>query len=202
MEYEVKIIGISPIIMHSASGAYSRHPLRLEASEIIRRQGSNRTESDDARLAEIETALSLWLDGNNMPTIPASAVRANIETSARKLRQGPQVREGLIVTEIVEFDYDRDKYGETLGELRKTTQFTTNVKVQRSMVFRTRARFELPWSLTFRIDVDDELVDQEQLRTWLDIGGRRIGLGDWRPEKSGIHGRYKLESITEMPEDA
>ena len=202
MEYEIKIVGISPIIMHSASGANPRHPLRLEASEITRRQGSNRTESDDAHLAEIETTLSFWLDANEMPTIPASAVRANIETAARKRRQGPQVREGLLVSEIVAFEYDSEKYGETLTELRQTTQFTVPVKVQRNMIFRTRARFELPWALTFRVDVDDELVDEEQLRTWLDIGGRRIGLGDWRPEKSGIHGRYKLESIKELSEDA
>ena len=137
-----------------------------------------------------------------MPTIPASAVRANIEISARKLRQGPQVREGLIVSEVVSFDYDTEKYGTTINELRSTTQFTVPVKVQRNMIFRTRARFELPWALTFRVDVDDELVDQEQLRTWLDIGGRRIGLGDWRPEKSGIHGRYKLQSIKELSEEA
>ena len=57
-----------------------------------------------------------------------------------------------------------------------------------------RARFD-EWAVTFRVDVDPELVDREQLLTWLDIGGRRIGVGNWRPEKSGRFGRFKLENI-------
>ena len=50
----------------------------------------------------------------------------------------------------------------------------------------------------FRYEVDDELVDQTQLETWLDIAGRRIGLGDWRPAKSGHFGRFETLSILEV----
>ena len=60
---------------------------------------------------------------------------------------------------------------------------------------RTRAKFDLPWSCTFEADVDDELVSREHLERWLDIAGRRIGLGDWRPEKSDTYGRFELESM-------
>ena len=49
--------------------------------------------------------------------------------------------------------------------------------------------------MTFTVEVDDELVDQDRLATWLDIGGRRIGLGDWRPEKSGHYGRFETVAI-------
>ena len=47
-------------------------------------------------------------------------------------------------------------------------------------------------------DVDEELVDQAKLTAWLAVGGRRIGLGDWRPEKSGVFGRFDVESVTEL----
>ena len=115
-----------------------------------------------------------------------------IETSARKLKQGPQVREGLVVESIDAFDYDRERLGTTVEELGKTAQFTVGVVVQRSRVLRTRALFD-PWSLTFTLNCDDELIDKEQLATWLDIGGRRIGLGDWRPEKNGSYGRFEAK---------
>ena len=83
-----------------------------------------------------------------------------------------------------------------LDVLQKSVQFTTSVVVQRSgRILRTRAKFDLPWSCAFEVDADDELVDESKLRQWLDIGGRRIGLGDWRPEKSGEYGRFKLVSI-------
>ena len=93
MEFEVKIKGIRPIIMHSAAGLNPRLPANIEKTQITSQQGKNRSESDDARLAELECLLSLWLDAET-PTIPASAVRACIETSARRLRQGLKVREG------------------------------------------------------------------------------------------------------------
>ena len=191
MLHKLRIEGVSPIIMHSAAGIDPLLPINVEKAEITRKRGSNRTAADDARLRELETIGSLWLGANDRPAIPAAAIRAVIETGARKLKQGPQVREGLVITET-SFEYDEAKYGKTLAKLSKSTQFTISVVVQRSRIMRTRAMFELPWACEFEIDGDDELVSQEHLERWLDIAGRRIGLGDWRPEKSGTYGRFKL----------
>ena len=52
--------------------------------------------------------------------------------------------------------------------------------------------------MVFTVEVDNELVDKTQLESWLDISGRRIGLCDWRPEKSGSFGRFATESIKEV----
>ena len=196
MRYEVTIRGSQPgLIQHNgASGLDVRSPANLEKAEISRKKGSNRTESDDARLRELECQTSLWLDAGGKATIPEGAIRSMIETAARKLKQGPQVREGLMVERVTAFDYDRTALGETVEELGVKAQFTTGVVVQRNRVLRTRARFP-EWEATFILDVDDELCDREQIETWLDIGGRRIGLGDWRPEKSGQHGRFTVESV-------
>ena len=196
MLYNVEIKGIRPIIMHSGAGLDPRHPANLEKAELTKKRGSNRTESDEARIAELETLLAFWLDWANNPTIPAAAIRANIETGARKVKQGPQVREGLVVASVDGFDYDIDRYGDTLDQLAQTTQFRVGVVVQRQRILRTRAMFELPWACRYTLDCDDELVDKTQLETWLDIAGRRIGLGDWRPEKSGDYGRFEVVSIS------
>ena len=116
-----------------------------------------------------------------------------IETGARKLKQGPQVREGLIVDLIGEFIYDK-AMGTAVEELGESAQFTVGVVVQRARILRTRAKFD-DWGLRFVLECDDELIDREQLAAWLDIAGRRIGLGDWRPEKSGDYGRFEVVSI-------
>ena len=50
-------------------------------------------------------------------------------------------------------------------------------------------------------DVDEELVDKAKLTAWLAVGGRRIGLGDWRPEKSGVFGRFDVEDVIELADD-
>ena len=120
-----------------------------------------------------------------------------IEESARKLKQGPQVREGLIVMEST-FHYDTEKYGTTLVELGKRCQFTVPVRIGQARVLSTRAKFDLPWSCAFKLDTDPEQVDERQLAVWLKIGGRRIGLGDWRPSKSGNYGRFETTAINQL----
>ena len=193
MRYEVTITGLSPLITHNgAAGLDTRSPANVEKAEIARKKGSNRTATDDERLKELECQTSLWLNQGGTPTVPEGAIRACIETGARKLKQGPQVREGLVVEKVESFDYDRETLGDTVEELGKRAQFTVGVVVQRNRILRTRAKFD-EWACTFTLDCDDELVDKEQLESWLDIAGRRIGLGDWRPEKSGTYGRFEAE---------
>ena len=196
MLFDVEIRGLRPIIHHSGKGIDPKHPANIEKSALARITASNRTEDDEARLAELECQVALWLDEDGRPTIPAAALRSCIETAARRLRQGPQVREGLVVDRVHEFRYDVDRYGDELTKLVQTTQFRIGVVVQRQRILRTRAMFEPPWGCRFTVDADDSLVDQQQLEAWLDIAGRRIGLGDWRPEKSGDYGRFETVSVT------
>ena len=191
MRYRCTLTGVSGYIMHNlAAGLDTRSPAKLEISSIAKKRGSNRTEADDARLVELECQNGLYLDDGGRPTLPAAAIRAAIETGARKKKQGPQVREGLVVEGVEAFHYDTGRYGATVEALGKSAQFTVPVVVQRARIMRTRAKFDPPWTIRATVDVDDELVDKTQLLAWLDIGGRRIGLCDWRPEKSGMHGRF------------
>ena len=110
MLFDVEIRGVRPIIHDSGAWLDPKHPANIEKSDITRNRGSNRTESDESRIAELECQLALWLDENGQPTIPAAALRSCIETASRKLKQGPQVREGLIVSEVQDFFYDRERY--------------------------------------------------------------------------------------------
>ena len=193
MRYQVTIKGVSPLITNNgAAGLDTRSPANVEKAEIASKKGSNRTATDDARIAELECQTSLWLDARDAATIPEGAIRACIEAGAKKRRQGALVREGLGVDGVQSFDYDREALGTTVEELGKRAQFSAPVRIGTSRVLRTRAKFN-EWSCAFTLDCDDEIVDQEQLETWLDIAGRRIGLGDWRPAKSGTYGRFEFE---------
>ena len=197
MQYRITISGISPIIHHNGTaGLDIRSALSREIAAIAAKRGGNRTAADDDRLRELEAQRSLWLDESRAPTIPATAIRSMIEGGARKRKQGPQVRGGLVVLSTA-FDYDREKYGTGIGKLGRSTQYTVPVVVKSNRILRTRAKFDTPWSCTFEVDVDDELIDQDNLLEWLDIAGRQIGVGDWRPQKSGMYGRFTTSKIDE-----
>ena len=144
MFYHVRIEGQTAIIQNSAAGLDPLLPINQEKASITRQRSSNRTEPDDERLRQLEAIGSLWLDDEERPMIPATAIRSVIETGAKKLRQGAQVREGLAVIDT-SFTYNVTVYGESLDELAKTVQFTVPVVVQRSRVLRTRAKFDPPW---------------------------------------------------------
>ena len=198
MRYRIKIEGTSPLLMHSARGVDRFSPEKQEIAELTKKRGDNFTSIDAGKVAELEASLSLWLDAKGAVAIPPEAIRACIETSARKRKEGPMVREGLLV-ESTEFHYDTERYGVTLEELSKTTQFSAVVVVQRSRINRTRAQFE-EWACTFVLDCDDELIDASKIDAWLRIAGKRIGLGDWRPEKSGMRGRFIVKEFEELGE--
>ena len=131
MEWQIKIEGKRPIIMHSGSSMGNRNAISAERALILGKRNADRTQADEARLAELDCYDSLWVEGD-APTIPATALRKCIETAARKLKQGPLVREGLIITGT-EFVYDTPRYGESLGEVIQNAQFTTGVVVQRNL---------------------------------------------------------------------
>ena len=195
MLYRITITGASPVLHHNgAAGLDTRSPISREIAAITAKRGGNRTEADDDRLRELECQRALWLDERGAPTIPATAIRACIEGGARKRKQGPQVRGGMVVLSTA-FDYDKEKHGESIEEIGRSAQFTVPVVVQRSRILRTRARFDTPWSCQFEIDTDEELIDKTQLLEWLDIAGRQIGLGDWRPQTSGTFGRFTVKGI-------
>ena len=202
MQYRFRISGISPLLMHNgAAGLDTRSPLSREIAAITAKRGGNRTESEDERLRELECQRSLWLDADGAPAIPATAVRAAIEAGARRRKQGTQVRSGLFVLKTV-FEYDRERYGATQQEIGNRAQYTVPVVVNRSRVARTRAKFDPPWRCTVTVDVDGELIDKDQLLEWLEIAGRQVGLGDWRPEKSGVFGRFNVESFEAVADGA
>lgn len=197
MELRIVIEGRTPLIQHNGiAGLDTSSDWAREKAEIIRKKGSNRTEADEKRARQIDTASSIYWDSKARPTVPADQLRTVIEQGARKIRQGPQVREGLVVVAVEHFAYDENRYGTTEEHLQDTTQFTVPVVVQRNRILRTRAMFDLPWSVTFVVDIDPDLVDEKQLAQWLDIAGRRVGMGDWRPAKSGRYGTFRLKEIT------
>ena len=199
MRFEFHLAGVSALIQHNgAAGLDTTSPDSREIAEIAAKRGVNRTDVDERRLRELECRRSLYLGADGAPAVPEAALRSMIEASARKRRQGPLVREGLMI-EAVTFRYDVKRYGKTLEDLGRKAQFTVPVVVQRQRIARTRAKFDPPWSIVGIADVDPELVDVQKLTAWLEVGGRRIGLGDWRPERSGFFGRFTVNKVVELP---
>ena len=56
-----------------------------------------------------------------------------------------------------------------------------------------RYRAEFPeWAMSFDIKYNASVFSLEQIVSFFNFGGFSVGLGDWRSEKGGIFGSYKI----------
>lgn len=67
------------------------------------------------------------------------------------------------------------------------------VPATKGRVLRHRPRFDT-WCVSCRIEWDDALLKESEVRRILDDCGSRVGLLDFRPEKKGPFGRFMVTS--------
>lgn len=65
------------------------------------------------------------------------------------------------------------------------------IPATKGRIMRHRPRFE-HWSLRFVLEVDPQVLPPEIVHQLLEEGGRRQGIGDYRPEKGGPFGRFAI----------
>ena len=46
------------------------------------------------------------------------------------------------------------------------------------------------WSLTFNVELDEDIISESLFRDIVDAAGSRVGLGDFRPDNKGPFGRF------------
>lgn len=54
-----------------------------------------------------------------------------------------------------------------------------------------RPRFD-NWAINFSMLIDTEQMEDSKIRDLVDIAGRRIGVGDFRPQRKGIYGQFRV----------
>jgi len=64
----------------------------------------------------------------------------------------------------------------------------------RMMVSRPRMD---KWGCEFEIILNDESIDTSTIHEILEHAGKYVGIGDWRPEKKGMFGKFYVKHIEE-----
>jgi hypothetical protein len=68
------------------------------------------------------------------------------------------------------------------------------VPATKGRIVRHRPRLD-EWSLSFELEYDSDLMSRDQVEMIVRDTGRRVGLGDFRPENKGMFGRFDLIEI-------
>lgn len=101
-------------------------------------------------------------------------------------------RAGLTKDKVSTYGAFRIGGGELI-EIKGTPRMREDYAVINNGAPEIRYRAEFPdWSMTFDIQYNAAVFSLEQIVTFFNFGGFAVGLGDWRTEKGGVFGGYRV----------
>ncbi len=148
-----------------------------------------KTEADHEEIARLQFLGSLYV-GNGLGIIlPAEVSESCINGGARKFKEGPLAKAGMVVMEHAKLIFEGPQAPDEMWEDGRFT-FQKMVVIARSRVLGTRPIFD-KWSSTIEVNFENTVCDQAQIYKWLVKAGQIVGLCDWRPR----YGRFDVKVV-------
>jgi hypothetical protein len=184
---QVEIRGITPLLIH-------RFGEEAEAGKKTRRiEVKDRNPRDEARkVAYIATDGTFYFNAFAIPNSMGNAGSSHKATGSRKSLR-------FVVPSAVRMDTDAVTIMNGSGPAKdfEVDARPVTIPATKGRVMRYRPRFE-QWGAKFMLHIDDELLSPEMAHQLLNEAGQSIGIGDFRPEKRGPFGRFRVTGWKEM----
>lgn len=189
----LKITGTSPLLMHSDRLVNRFDELSIKMNAIHGKK--KKTDEDHEAMARIEWEAGLYYDADLGPYIPGKVCKAVLLRGATKYKLGPKIKSGVVVM--------TDKAPLAYAGPRELTKMWDNnsfkdvrsVVIMGKRIMRCRPMFPVGWSATFEVVFDPAVIDLSDLVMSAESAGALVGIGDYRPEKSGDFGRFTVEVL-------
>jgi hypothetical protein len=176
----IPILGTSPLIVH-------RFGEKAKRTMLDAMQGRKTPKEPKNPEAEADAAFYRLIDGT--PGFPAIAFKSATIGAARFYKQ-------LTMTELRQYFYvhgEAGQGGELLVRIEGEPRVREDVvRVQRGTDLRYRPEF-LAWRTTLRVTYITSSITRTSLLSLIDAGGMGVGVGEWRPEKKGMNGTYRID---------
>jgi hypothetical protein len=181
-----KIIGVSPLLVHNGQLADPLNPHAKAMAQISAKR--KKTEADQRQLADLEFLGSLYIS-KGMPCLPAEMMEAALVRAAGHERRSAKAKAGIMIREDLLLQYDGPKDAQAL---RADPRFRLRcaVRIGPSRIMRTRPRFS-DWAADVTVNYLPKILNEQDIRNFLEVVGSEIGVGDWRPK----FGRFHVEDI-------
>lgn len=178
---EVEISGISPLLQH-------RYPLEDSEQES---KAKNKKQNED----DIEKSLYRLPDGTIYQ--PSTHFISSMKKAGAKFQisgQGKTTYKNIIGSGAIIISPDAIPHENQQFEIDVRRVVVPSTK---GGVARKRPCFKT-WSLKFEIEYDDDEISAAMIQEILEYAGRRVGIGDFRPEKGGPFGRFAVAKFKEQ----
>jgi hypothetical protein len=203
----IKVTGMSELLMHNSRLVNPMDPATKElksAHSEWKRTGSDEAFYEMARAEFYGGIYHYEAEGTLIgPYWPTEAFHACLKyAGAKVVKKGRTTFKNFVAAALIpgESDinpltYAGSRRGQPvprgLAELWADPhfRFMKPVRVGGSQIVRTRPVFR-SWAFEVPFTLDTEVLDLADLERILAVAGQVVGLGDWRPEKSGRRGRF------------
>lgn len=179
---QVKIKGLSPLIMHRWDEKAKKMMLDKQMKKTVRKEAKDPEEQYKASI--------YWINDEQVG-FPADAFKNAMVRGAKSL--------DLTMVDMRTGFFVHGGYSEK--EDRELVQIDGDLSMREDMVrisggtsdIRYRAQV-IDWSATLTISYNETVVSFDQIVNMLEAAGYGVGVGEWRPERNGIFGRFEVQA--------
>ncbi len=185
----VPIVGTMPLIVHNFSEKSKRQMLDAQ-------QGRKSPKQVRDPQAEYEAAFYRTKDGYGFPVTAFKAATIGAARFYGKDVSMTALRQFLFMHGELS-DNDPQALVPIVGEPRMREDVVRLGGPSRSADLRYRPEFP-EWSTVLQVTYVKSSLSRESVLSLIDAGGLGIGVGEWRPEKKGEFGTYKIDQTREV----
>jgi hypothetical protein len=193
---EIDIEGVSPLLMNRLTAE------ELEGLRIKNRQTVKANPPKEAReqakprvYTRQDTGEPYIPTENFMSCLIAAGVFVKLDAKRQLTNAKSSLIPGLMTIDQTHLDLVNPLSG-------KTATWEVDIRQGRNpnggeAVCLVRPRFDL-WGFKVEAQLDTQQFDEQRFRDLVDMAGSRVGLGDFRPSRKGIYGRFKVVHWTRL----
>lgn len=178
-KYKIKVEGISPLLIN----------------RFIDTQIDSKSKLRTGSMKDMPTEEKLYLD-DGKPYLPSVYFRNSIIEAGKQFKitgKGKSNYSKLIGATVDIFP------GIILLNPNKWKPFRISAvnPMTKGRMMVTRPQFE-KWGCEFEIILNDDGIEGSVIKEIADHAGKYVGIGDWRPQKKGMYGKFHITSFQEV----
>lgn len=187
---QFRITGVCPLLMHNGHLSDPTNKWVREMKKITAKR--KKTDEDYEALAKLEFFGGLYVDKSGAPCVPGEVFEGTLINASKSFKLGKVAKAGLMSDGNWRVIYNGPTDPEKMWESGKYNDIR-RVRVSTSAVMRCRPIFH-EWSLEPTVQYLPSLLNPNQIKEIVEVGGQTVGIGDNRPR----YGRYVVESCKEV----
>jgi hypothetical protein len=176
------IVGTSPLIQHKWAE-------KAKQEMRDKQQGGKKTKARELRNPETEAKAATYVTDEGKIGIPGLAFKTALLSAAHK---DIGIEKTLVRKAIFLVTNDSERVLPITGSDPVVREDMVRVGMG-SADLRYRPEFR-EWKCLIELEVDGELLQLQDVLSLVDRAGFGIGICEWRPEKGGEFGRFKIDS--------